>query len=131
MIGKIVMEVTITELQSPLLHERLTACGSPRERAAVLRALAEAQLLGGLIGHAPTSTRNEVRAQAQVTSRMHAVPPPQPDDALLPASKGIAAQSAPGEASNGDDAFETLRTADSREPGTEFSNTLDALTLFD
>ncbi|MEK6418013.1 MAG: hypothetical protein V4801_00245 [Burkholderia gladioli] len=44
--GKLVMEVTVTELVSPLLFARLSACASPRERAAVFKACAEAHLRG-------------------------------------------------------------------------------------
>ncbi|WP_321788185.1 MULTISPECIES: hypothetical protein [Paraburkholderia] len=44
--GKLVMEVTVTELLSPLLFARLSACASPRERAAVFKACAEAHLRG-------------------------------------------------------------------------------------
>ncbi|WP_043285013.1 hypothetical protein [Paraburkholderia oxyphila] len=42
---KFTIEVTINPLVSPLLHERLGRCISARERAAVLRLLAEAMLL--------------------------------------------------------------------------------------
>ncbi|MFP3708493.1 hypothetical protein SB783_31225 [Paraburkholderia sp. SIMBA_009] len=48
--GKLVMEVTVTELVSPLLFERLSACASPRERAAVFKACAEAHLRGETSG---------------------------------------------------------------------------------
>ncbi|MEI7297095.1 hypothetical protein WCQ02_33620 [Paraburkholderia tropica] len=44
--GKFVMEVTVTELMSPLLFARLSACSSPRERAAVFKSCAEAHLRG-------------------------------------------------------------------------------------
>lgn len=53
--GKFVMEVTIPQLQHPLLYERLRACVSARERAAVLRALAEAQLRGDSNGTRSTT----------------------------------------------------------------------------
>lgn len=42
----IVMEVTVNAYTSPLLYERLRACATRRERAAVLRACAEAHLRG-------------------------------------------------------------------------------------
>lgn len=51
--AKLVMEVTIAELVNPLLYERLNACATPRERAAVFRACAEAHLRAGLTGSHP------------------------------------------------------------------------------
>lgn len=44
--GKLVMEVTITEVLHPLLFERLRECASARERAAIFKACAEAYLRG-------------------------------------------------------------------------------------
>ena len=44
MSGTYEMAVTINPLVSPLLYERLAQCATARERAAVLRALAEAML---------------------------------------------------------------------------------------
>ncbi|RXV64483.1 hypothetical protein D1006_39845 [Burkholderia stabilis] len=51
MSDKIEMTVTINELVSPLLFERLSACSSARRRAAVLKALAESALRHELTGH--------------------------------------------------------------------------------
>ena len=59
MSDKIEMTITINELVSPLLFERLNSCPSARRRAAVLKALAEAALRQELTGHAvaaPAST---------------------------------------------------------------------------
>ncbi|WP_321936213.1 hypothetical protein [Paraburkholderia sp. J8-2] len=63
------MEITVTELGSPLLFERLNACATPRQRAAVFKACAEAHLREGLIRgtpaperYAPTSVRNDLAA---------------------------------------------------------------------
>ncbi|WP_175657486.1 hypothetical protein [Burkholderia ambifaria] len=59
MSDKIEMTITINELVSPLLFERLSSCPSARRRAAVLKALAEAALRQELTGHAvaaPAST---------------------------------------------------------------------------
>jgi hypothetical protein len=52
---KFVMEVTINPLVSPLVYERLSQCVSARERAAVLRSLAEATLRRELMRHLPIS----------------------------------------------------------------------------
>ena len=52
---KFAIEVTINPLVSPLLYERLCRCASARERAAVLRSLAEATLLRELLGYNPVS----------------------------------------------------------------------------
>ncbi|RQM45213.1 hypothetical protein EHZ19_24900 [Paraburkholderia bannensis] len=71
--GKLVMEVTVTELLSPLLFARLSACTSPRERAAVFKACAEAHLRGeGSIArddavnvndrHSGSTTRSDAKA---------------------------------------------------------------------
>ena len=48
MSGTYEMAVTINPLVSPLLYERLAQCATARERAAVLRALAEGMLLAQL-----------------------------------------------------------------------------------
>ncbi|MGG2041485.1 MULTISPECIES: hypothetical protein [unclassified Burkholderia] len=50
MSDKIEMTITINELVSPLLFERLSSCASARRRAAVLKALAESALRAELIG---------------------------------------------------------------------------------
>jgi hypothetical protein len=42
--AKLVMEITVTEFGSPLLYDLLTTCATPRERAAVFKACAEALL---------------------------------------------------------------------------------------
>ncbi|AOJ10086.1 hypothetical protein [Burkholderia mayonis] len=51
MSDKIEMTITINELVSPLLFERLSACSSARRRAAVLKALAESALRQELTEH--------------------------------------------------------------------------------
>ncbi|MGS0896857.1 hypothetical protein ACVBGC_30630 [Burkholderia stagnalis] len=51
MSDKIEMTITINELVSPLLFERLSSCPSARRRAAVLKALAESALRHELTGH--------------------------------------------------------------------------------
>ncbi|MBU9589479.1 hypothetical protein [Burkholderia multivorans] len=58
MSDKIEMTITINELVSPLLFERLSACSSARRRAALLKALAESALRHELTGRfvaAPTT----------------------------------------------------------------------------
>lgn len=56
--GKLVMEVTITEVLHPLLFERLRECASARERAAIFKACAEAYLRGD--STRPTLDDNEL-----------------------------------------------------------------------
>ncbi|PCE30278.1 hypothetical protein [Burkholderia ubonensis] len=55
MSDKIEMTITINELVSPLLFERLSTCPSARRRAAVLKSLAEAALRQELTGHGITA----------------------------------------------------------------------------
>ncbi|KWK06015.1 hypothetical protein BGV52_18275 [Burkholderia ubonensis] len=50
MSDKFEMTITINELVSPLLFERLSTCPSARRRAAVLKSLAEAALRQELTG---------------------------------------------------------------------------------
>jgi hypothetical protein len=52
MSDKFEMEVTINPLLFPLLHERLRRCVSARERAAVLKSLAEGMLRQESMRHA-------------------------------------------------------------------------------
>lgn len=52
MSDKIEMTVTVNPLVSPKLYQRLRACSSPRERAIVFRALAEARLWDETMGNA-------------------------------------------------------------------------------
>ncbi|KVK89423.1 hypothetical protein [Burkholderia sp. MSMB1498] len=57
MSDKIEMTITINELVSPLLFERLSACPTARRRAAVLKALAESALRLEMIGHVVAAPR--------------------------------------------------------------------------
>jgi hypothetical protein len=66
--GKFVMEVTVPQLQHPLLYERLSACASARERAAVFRALAEAQLRGD---HNTAGAPRNQRDTSPIESSLH------------------------------------------------------------
>ncbi|MDN7805765.1 hypothetical protein [Burkholderia gladioli] len=63
MSDKIEMTITINELVSPLLFERLSSCSSARRRAAVLKALAESALRKELIDQV-ASARPAVAAAA-------------------------------------------------------------------
>jgi len=76
MSDKIEMTVTINPLVSPLLFERLSACTSARQRAAILKSLAEATLRQELTGYA--------RAPAQATPPAYS--PPAPASARAPAT---------------------------------------------
>ncbi|MBN3785685.1 hypothetical protein [Burkholderia sp. Ac-20353] len=49
------MKLVIDDVTSPLLFARLSAISSPRDRAAVLRLLAEAACRGDTVGAAPHS----------------------------------------------------------------------------
>lgn len=72
MSDKIEMTITINELVSPLLFERLSSCPSARRRAAVLKALAESALRQELTGRA---------VAAPATTASLAVPTPRQDTA--------------------------------------------------
>lgn len=69
MSDKIEMTITINELVSPLLFERLSSCSSARRRAAVLKALAESALRKELIDQV-ASARPAVADAAAVASPM-------------------------------------------------------------
>ncbi|WP_321891000.1 MULTISPECIES: hypothetical protein [Burkholderia cepacia complex] len=72
MSDKIEMTITINELVSPLLFERLSSCPSARRRAAVLKALAESALRQELTGRA---------VAAPATAASLAAPTPRQDAA--------------------------------------------------
>ncbi|MDF0506412.1 hypothetical protein POK33_37300 [Burkholderia cenocepacia] len=72
MSDKIEMTITINELVTPLLFERLSSCPSARRRAAVLKALAESALRQELTGRA---------VAAPATTASLAVPTPRRDAA--------------------------------------------------
>ncbi|WP_321889608.1 hypothetical protein [Paraburkholderia bannensis] len=65
------MEITVPQLQYPLLFERLSSCPSPRERAAIFKALAETQLRGDLLESAHgLSTRLGTQSPDDVHARL-------------------------------------------------------------
>ncbi|TCG00966.1 hypothetical protein BZM26_09350 [Paraburkholderia strydomiana] len=63
MSDKLQMKVVIDEVTTPLLYARLSAASSPRERAALLRSIAEAGL------------RNAVNAESSRAARVSAGAP--------------------------------------------------------
>ncbi|MXN76479.1 hypothetical protein GR157_17265 [Burkholderia sp. 4701] len=71
MSDKIEMTITINELVSPLLFERLTTYSSARRRAAVLKALAESALRHELTGHV-VAAPPPAATMAEPTSRQDA-----------------------------------------------------------
>jgi hypothetical protein len=97
MSDKIEMTVTINPLVSPLLFERLSACTSARQRATILRSLAEATLRQELTGYA--------RAPAHATSA------PAPAVARAPAAIDA-------------DGFQLLRVDDSGHESAGFGDEL-------
>ncbi|MCC8397271.1 hypothetical protein LJ656_32370 [Paraburkholderia sp. MMS20-SJTR3] len=57
MSDKLQMKVVIDEVTTPLLYARLSAARSPRERAALLRSIAEAGLRDAVNGESSRATR--------------------------------------------------------------------------
>jgi hypothetical protein len=104
--GKFVMEITVPQLQHPLLYERLRACATARERAAVFRALAEAHLRGESSG-AYHGLRPSEPARPQA-------------DASPPLSGSDAATSEAGD-------FDAVRVEDSDTSGSVFGSYLEDL----
>lgn len=127
--GKFVMEVTVPQLQHPLLYERLSACASARERAAVFRALAEAQLRGD---HKAGNARNQGDASA-VETALHS---PSRDAPARPPLTSATASSTPTAtvattATNATHAiaaagFEPVRVDDSDSSGEVFGSYLES-----
>ncbi|WP_321817847.1 MULTISPECIES: hypothetical protein [unclassified Paraburkholderia] len=121
--GKFVMEVTVPQLQHPLLYERLRACASPRERAAVFRALAEAQLRGD---HS-TSGSARGHGESDVSSVEAAFPPPPRDTPARSQSVSATAASTPTATPAITAAgFEPVRVDDSDSSGAVFGSYLES-----
>ncbi|MBU6486228.1 MAG: hypothetical protein KGQ57_00195 [Burkholderiales bacterium] len=59
------MKLVIDPVTTPLLHARLRAAGSYRERAALLRSLAEAALRGAVQPAAPLNTASVMQPSVQ------------------------------------------------------------------
>jgi len=94
MSGKFDMKVVIDPVTTPLLHARLTESTSYRERAAVLRHLAEAALRGapvhtttGAVDTAATASRAAMSSPyAPLPSTSRNPPPTEAAVSLLPAA---------------------------------------------
>jgi hypothetical protein len=136
MIDKIEMTVTVNPLVSPRLHQRLRACSSPRQRAIVFRALAEARLWDETMGNAQpvergASDRREL-TYMPVTGRQER--PVQRDAAptrpAVARSAEIASRSPDPPASTGSetaesmDTFQPVRSADSDDLGSALGDAL-------
>jgi len=67
------MAVTINPLVSPLLYDRLSRCATARERAMVIRSLAEAALRGESTQH-PRSPHLQSVAPVPARTAMSALP---------------------------------------------------------
>jgi hypothetical protein len=113
------MTVTINPLVSPLLYARLGQCATARERATVLRALAEATLRTEL----GSVTTRELSRSPYV-----ALPAPlressyRSDASALPASTAMHAPTTSG--SDRCEGFQTLRIADSTDNDAELDDAL-------
>ncbi|KWB20909.1 hypothetical protein WL32_17460 [Burkholderia cepacia] len=104
MSDKIEMTITINELVSPLLFERLSTCPSARRRAAVLKALAESAL------------RQELTGKALVVTPAVATP------LASPASPQAMQARATG--ADDSDAFQVLSVGDGSLDGASFDDSL-------
>lgn len=125
--GKFVMEITVPQLQHPLLYERLSACASARERAAVFRALAEAQLRGD------HNTAGNARNQGDASAVETALHSPSRDAPARPPLASATASSTPTApvATNATHAiaaagFEPVRVDDSDSSGEVFGSYLES-----
>ena len=120
--GKFVMEITVPQLQHPLLYERLRACATARERAAVFRALAEAHLRGESSG-AYHGLRPSEPARPQADAR----PPLSASDAS-PASSNLSTARATNDAATSEAGdFDAVRVEDSDTSGSVFGSYLEDL----
>ncbi|VWC46890.1 hypothetical protein BLA23254_07430 [Burkholderia lata] len=106
MSDKIEMTITINELVSPLLFERLSACPSARRRAALLKALAESALRQELTG------RGGVASLAPVATAPFATQPSRQFEPVRPSSTGD------------NEGFEVLSVGDGSHDGARFDDSL-------
>ncbi|MCP3712277.1 hypothetical protein M3I54_35950 [Paraburkholderia sp. CNPSo 3274] len=136
MSDKIEMTVTVNPLVSPKLYQRLRACSSPRERAIVFRALAEARLWDETMGNAhPVERGAPDRREATAVPVYIRQATPVPLD-VAPSqnaatgtsavvSRGpIAPSTTRAEMGASSDAFQTVRVADSDDSGSAFGDAL-------
>lgn len=129
---KIEMTVTVNPLVSPKLFQRLRACSSPRERAIVFRALAEARLWDETMGNAHPVERGAPDPREAPT-----VPVPNRQDRPVPQEAApsqtaatrsattesripIAPSTTGSEMAASFDAFHSVRSADSKGSGSAF-----------
>ncbi|MCX5543213.1 hypothetical protein M3A49_27630 [Paraburkholderia sp. CNPSo 3076] len=96
---KIEMTITINPLVSPLLYERLSRCTTARERAAVFRSLAEAELREQLVQRTRASQLGSVLSTS-----------PHPTPSRLSANDAIATEG-----------FQTLSVDDAAHLSPRFS----------
>lgn len=118
--GKLVMEITIQQLQHPLLYERLRGCVSARERAAVLRALAEAQLRGDSNG---TRSTHGAPSGSRATATTDAFAPPV-------AATVAKATTTTAPVVDADSGFSSVRVDDSDASGSVFGSYLESASFF-
>ncbi|WP_175831173.1 hypothetical protein [Burkholderia cepacia] len=104
MSDKIEMTITINELVSPLLFERLSACPSARRRAAVLKALAESAI------------------RQELTGQVRAVTPAVAEPLATPASPHATPARTTGASDS--DAFQVLSVGDGSLDGAGFADSL-------
>ena len=132
---KIEMTVTVNPLVSPKLYQRLRACSSPRERAIVFRALAEARLWDETMGNAHpvergAPDRREAPSVPVPVRQQQAVPQEAVPSQTAARAPAIAARSpnvshkTGGEIAESSDAFETVRSADSDDSSSDFGDAL-------
>ncbi|MEM5316069.1 hypothetical protein [Paraburkholderia sp. JHI869] len=136
MSDKIEMTVTVNPLVSPKLYQRLRACSSPRERAIVFRALAEARLWDETMGNAHPVERGATDRREppyMPATSMQERPVQQEAAPTQPAaarSAAIASRSPTAPATTGSEAaesleaFQTVRSADFDDSGSAFSDAL-------
>ncbi|MCG5077281.1 hypothetical protein [Paraburkholderia tagetis] len=136
MSDKIEMTVTVNPLVSPKLYQRLRACSSPRERAIVFRALAEARLWDETMGNAqpvergapdhreasymPVTSRQERPVQREAT-QSH---PTAATSAAIASRSPTAPATTGSEAAESLEAFQTVRSADFDDSGSAFNDAL-------
>ncbi|WP_434667724.1 hypothetical protein P5W99_36030 [Paraburkholderia sp. A3BS-1L] len=114
MSDKFEMEVTINPLLFPLLHERLRRCASARERAAVLKSLAEGMLRQeSMRDAAPVRVDAGVPSPAPLAAAAR-TPPPQRAQGVGPARN----------AANVPEGIQALRVGEAADDAPSFDDAL-------
>lgn len=133
---KIEMTVTVNPLVSPKLYQRLRACSSPRERAIVFRALAEARLWDETMGNAQpvergAPDRREAPSVPAPVRQQHTAPQEAAPSQMAATRSPAFASRSPNvshttscEIAESLDAFETVRSADSDDSSSAFGDAL-------